>query len=121
VLHVIAELDIRLFEDSELICQLLLSLVSFVLCCHEDTDLLHKALVLLHHLFLFLLHCASMCLSLLNSLNTVVEFGDTITKFNEILHILKEHTVALLLQVVNGIVLVSLECLQFLLTNIHSG
>ena len=40
VLHVIADLDVGLLKDAEFIGQLLLALVSLVLCGHEDTDLL---------------------------------------------------------------------------------
>ena len=40
VLHVIADLDVGLLQDAEFIGQLLLALVSLVLCGHEDTDLL---------------------------------------------------------------------------------
>lgn len=106
VLHVIADLDVRLLKDAEFISQLLLALVGLVLGGHEDTDLLDETLVLLHHLLFLLFDCASLGLFLFDGLDAVVEFGYSITKLAEEVHVLEKHKVSLLLEVFDGIILV---------------
>ena len=106
VLHIIADLDVRLLQDAEFISQLLLALVGLVLCGHEDTDLLDETLVLLHHLLFLLFDCTSLCLFLFDGLDAVVEFGYSITKLAEEVHVLEKHKVSLLLEVFNGIILI---------------
>ena len=62
-----------------------------------------------------------MCLFLFDGLNAVVEFGDTITKFTEEVHVLEKHEVSLLLEVFDGIVLVGLQGRELMLAGVNSG
>jgi hypothetical protein len=121
VLHVIADLDVGLLENAEFIGQLLLALVGLVFGGHEDADLLDKTLVLLHHLLFLLFDGAGLGLLLFDGLDAVVEFGHAITKLTEEVHVLEKHEVSLLLEVLDGIILVRLQGRELMLAGVNAG